>query len=253
MKTGTLEVINTLFHTTPSIIHAHGSHDHKPNWLPIKNAFFDRPAKKTPVSDRVTVITCNNGHQAMGVLERSLEHAGIPYLVFGQGVHPWINAVHKPRILYEALMTIQTPYVIYADSRDAIMIDSPDNIIDTFIEHFNCKMLLGADRINWPPIPEFRDYEDKLAEGYDSEFRYLNGGVWIGETAFSAAFFKLAMETPPEAKAPESEQGILKKLLPQFKDEVALDYHCRIIQNIGFVTEPIFDIRVKEQQITERI
>ncbi|XZF15890.1 glycosyltransferase domain-containing protein [Chitinophagaceae bacterium MMS25-I14] len=253
MTTPRLEVINTLFNTAPAIIHAHGSHDHKPNWLPIKNAFFDLPAGKAPMSERVTVITCNNGHHAMGVLERSLEHLGIPYLVFGQGVHPWVNAVHKPRVLYEALQTIQTPYIIYADSRDAIIINDPESIIDTFLEQFSCKMLFGADRINWPPIPAFRDYEDKLAESYNSEFRYFNGGVWIGETAFSRDFFRLAMDTPPEEKAPESEQGILKKLLPHFEREVVLDYHCKIVQNIGFVTDPIFDIRVKEPATTEKV
>jgi hypothetical protein len=37
------QVINKQFGTSPVVIHAHGSHDHKPNWPPIKNAFFATP------------------------------------------------------------------------------------------------------------------------------------------------------------------------------------------------------------------
>jgi hypothetical protein len=216
MKTKTIEVVNTLFGTSPVIIHAHGSHDHKPNWLPIKNAFFDLPARKTGRSSNVTVVTCNNGHKAMGLLERSLDHIGAPYMVFGQGIDPWVNAIQKPLVLFEALSQITTPYVIYADSRDAIMTDDPAIAVEQFIRHFKCKMLFGADRINWPPIKAFRAYEDDLAQPYNTEFRYLNGGAWIGETAFCKTFFEAAMNTSPEQKATESEQGILKNYSPYF-------------------------------------
>lgn len=253
MKSKTLQVRNTLFGTTPLVIHAHGSHDHKPAWLPIKQAFFDLPARSVPANSEVTVITCNNGHQSMGLLERSAEHLGISYRVYGQGIHPWQNARDKPPVLFEALQEIDTPYVLYADSRDAILIDDPAKAVRRFREQFQVRLLFGADRINWPPIRSFQLYENKLAEGETSEFKYINGGAWIGETAFCREFFKKAMETGPAAQAPESEQGILKKLLPQFEGEVAMDYRCRIIQNIGFVTQPIFDLQIQEEEIFEEI
>lgn len=243
-----LQIVNTIFNTKPIIIHAHGSHDFKPNWLPIKNAFFEQPKRDIKIGNNVTVITCNNGHKSMGILEKSLDHLGIPYHVFGQGIHPWVNSKHKPHVIYEALKTIKTPYVLYADSRDAILIDDPNLAVKTFVEHFQCKLLFGADRINWPPIPEFQKTEDDLVSGIDTEFRYFNGGAWIGETNFCRDFFKVAIDTPPIDQAPESEQGILKKIFPLFKGDVALDYNCRIIQNIGFVTAPIFNIKINQLQ-----
>lgn len=243
-----LNVINTLYNTSPIVIHAHGSHDHKPNWLPIRDAFFASPPGQIDADEMVTVITCNNGHASMGLLERSLEHLGVPYKVFGRGIHPWINSYHKPRILYEALATITTPYVLYADSRDAILLGAPGIAVRTFQRHFTCKMLFGGDRINWPPIHTFQKYEEALARPHHTAFPFLNGGAWMGETEFSRDLFKMAIDTPPEEKAPESEQGILKKIFPAFGGDVAIDYHCRIIQNIGFVTAPIFDIRLHKLQ-----
>jgi hypothetical protein len=252
MESTALEVVNTVFNTKPIVIHAHGSHDHKPNWLPIKNAFFGMPERQISIGNLVTVITCNNGHQSMGMLERSLDHLGLPYLVFGQGINPWINSKNKPVVLYEALKTIETPYVLYADSRDAILIDDPNIAVANFIENFQCRMLFGADRINWPPIAEFQKYEDEQALNYNTTFKYFNGGAWIGETEFSRDFFKEAINTPVVEKAPESEQGILKKLFQAFKGDVALDYQCRIIQNIGFVSEPIFEINVQQLETPDK-
>jgi hypothetical protein len=244
MEGRSLEVVNTLFSTSPIVIHAHGSHDNKPNWPPIKAAFFGLPKCELPANDLVTVITCNNGHHAMGIFERSLDHLGLSYRVFGQGIDPWMNSRDKPQVLHEALKTIETPYVLYADSRDAILIGDPAIAVRKFREHFNCKLLFGADRINWPPIRSFQKYEDQLAANYNTEFKYLNSGAWIGETAFCREFFAEAIATPAEEKAPESDQGVLKKLLPAYAGQVGLDYHCEIFQNIGFVNAPIFELNV---------
>lgn len=242
MQSFDFQVVNTQFETKPSIIHAHGSHDYKPNWQPIRDAFFEMaPANLVTPSD-LTIITCNNGHQSMGLFEKSLDHLGLKHKVYGNGINPWVNSKDKPIVLFEALKKIKTKYVLYADSRDAILIDSPTNIIKKFEQEFECKLLFGADRINWPPLKEFQAYEDDISKNFDSDFRYFNGGAWIGETDFCRDFFEHAMNTPPAEQAPESEQGILKKLFPLYKETIELDYNCKIIQNIGFVTKPIFNI-----------
>ena len=49
-----------------------------------------------------------------------------------------------------------------------------------------------------------------------------------------------ARAVPPHPAAPESEQGILKTMLPDWSGAVGLDYTCAIIQNVGFVAAPIF-------------
>lgn len=237
-----ITVRHTEYGTSPVLVHAHGSHDYKPHWLPIKEAFFAEPPQSLAAPADLTVITCNNGHQAMGIFERSVAHLGIPYEVHGRGIPQWVNARDKPRVLLEALAAIPTRYVLYADSRDAILIGDPALALQRFQSQFQARLVFGADRINWPPINAFQRHEKARAASVSTDFPFLNGGMWIGETAFCKQFFEYVMETDPMPEAPESEQGILKKLLPEYPDTIALDYHCHIFLNIGFLTAPVLEI-----------
>lgn len=236
-----MRVTNTLFGTTPLVIHAQGHHDYKPLWPPIRDRFFASPPRVVPAPAELTILTCNNGHPAMGLLERSLEHLGLPYVVAGQGVRDWRNARDKPRAIVEALTTIATPYTLYADSRDAIVIDDPSALIGRF-ESFACDLVFSADRMNWPPLSSFRAYEDSLAAGSGSDFRYLNGGIWIGRSEFCREFVARVADVAPIAEANDSEQGLLKQLLPLYARQVKLDYRCSMFQNIGFIGKPILRI-----------
>lgn len=230
---------NLLFNSRPLVVHAQGSHELKPHWRPIRDAFFSAPSRHLTAPKDLTIITCNNGHEAMGILERSLAHLGLSCLVRGQGIHPWINSQHKPQVLAEALREIQTPYTLYADSRDAILLDDPSVLVQRFEQSFKAELVFGADRMSWPPIREFKKFEDALPEAGDSEFRYLNGGAWIGRTEFCREFFEEAARTPPLPEVPDSEQGILRKLFMHHHPRVQLDYRCELFMNIGFVLAPI--------------
>ncbi len=222
------------------VVHAHGHHDYKPLWLPIRDAFFGAPPRTLALPAELTIVTCNNGHPAMGLLERSLDHLGLPYVVAGRGIEDWNNARDKPRVLLEALNSIATPLTLYADSRDAIVIDDPAVLVERFAA-FNCELVFSADRMNWPPRREFLLYENALAAA-DTDFRYLNGGMWIGRTEFCRRFFSDVIATTPADEARDSEQGLLKQLLPRYQNEVRLDYRCEMFQNIGFVAKPILRI-----------
>ena len=238
--TAPVKVRNRLYDTSPILIHAHGLMKHKPAWPPIREAVFAAPARQLAPLENLTLITCNNGHEAMGLFERSVERLGLRVEVFGQGIDPWVNARDKPRVLAEALAGLTTEFVLYADSRDAVLLDDPRLAIDRMPP--GCDFWLGGDRINWPALPRFRDFERRLPGAAASEFRYLNGGAWIGRTAFVREFFARALETPPLPDAPESEQGILKTLFPQYVPAMQLDYRCEVFQNIGFVMTDIFDV-----------
>jgi len=235
-------LLNRQFHSRPLVVHAQGHHEHKPHWKPIKEAFFARPPRHLALPEQLTLITCNNGHAAMGMFERSLGHLGLPCLVRGQGIHPWLNSQHKPQVLAEALREISTPYTLYADSRDALLLGDPRILVERFERDFSADLIFGADRMSWPPRKEFTDFENSLPGASESDFRYLNGGVWMGKTGFCREFFEEAVRTPPVPEAPESEQGILRKLLPRYVPRVQLDYRCQLFQNIGFVIAPIFEL-----------
>lgn len=234
-----MRVVNTLFHTKPIVIHANGHHQHKPHWEMIKEVFFNSDPLKIGNIDRLTILTCNNGHASMGILEQSLAHLGIPCKITGTQVSHWINSIHKPQTILEALGEIETEYTLYVDSRDAIVIDNPQFVVDCFERDFDCELVFGGDRLNWPPLSIFKKFEQSIAR---SEFAYLNGGIWIGKTSFCGEFFAKVVETPPVAQAVDSEQGILKKLFPEFYPRIQLDYHCQMFQNMGFVVAPILEI-----------
>jgi hypothetical protein len=235
-------LINLQFGTDPLVVHAHGRHHTKPHWPAIKSAFFSSPARSLGPVEDLTLITCNNGHEAMGLFERSCEHLGVPYRVFGAGVEPWVNAKHKPVVLRDALASIETRYVMYVDSRDAILFGSPHELLDRYRTRFDAAMVFGGDRMHWPPCTAFKEFELGLPKARDSDFHYLNGGCWIGETSYCHAFFVEACATPPVPEAPESEQGILRQLFPHHHPRVQLDYRCELFQNIGFVVAEIFEL-----------
>jgi len=236
-----VRVTNLLFGTTPALIHAQGHHDYKPLWLPIRDAFFGSSRENLTLRPDLTLVTCNNGGAAMGLFERSLDHLGLTCTVAGRGIAEWINSRDKPQALLSALNAIDTTYTLYADSRDAILIDDPNALPERFAAS-GCELLFSADRMNWPPCREFERYEDALAAGQQGDFRYLNGGLWIGRTDFCRRFFAEVAATEPVEEAPDSEQGLLKRLLPRYRDEVRLDYRCALFQNIGFVAKPILRI-----------
>jgi hypothetical protein len=232
---------NLLFETHPLVVHAHGAMERKPAWPGIKTALFASPADPVGPVDGLTLLTCNNGHDAMGLFERSAGRLAIPCMVRGQGIDPWVNSRDKPRVIRDALHEITTEYVLYADSRDAVLLRDPREAIAR-LDASGCDLLWGGDRINWPAIVEFREFEGSLPGAKDTEFRYLNGGAWIGRTAFCRAFFDEAIETPPVPEAPDSEQGILKALFKRHYPRTRIDYRCEVFQNIGFVFADIFAV-----------
>jgi len=230
-----MDILVREFNTHPCVVHGHGKHDYQYWWEPIKSAFFSAPPAICSMPAELTIVTCNNGHRSMGMFERSLDYLGVPYRVFGQGVEPWVNSQAKPAALAAGLRSIDTDYVLYADSRDAIIVGDPAVVLERFKEGFSCDMLFGADRINWPPERQFARFEEPLAKQAGSDYRYLNGGLWIGKTGFCAELFSLAAVTEPVASASESEQGILKRLFQAHYPRIQLDYCCELFLNTGFL------------------
>ncbi|HVR95029.1 MAG TPA: hypothetical protein VMW27_00335 [Thermoanaerobaculia bacterium] len=234
-------ITNRTFGTRPVVFHAQGPEVLHPLWPEVCDRFFALPPRRIgPIPD-LTILTWNNGHPGMGILERSLDHLGIPYVVTGRGVEEWVNARDKPRLTRDALRTIETPYVLGIDSGDAILVDDPAHLVGWLETRFRCDLVFGADRINFPNLKSYKEFEDKLPGAAASEFRYLNGGVWIGRTEFCREFFAEACETPPDEVRPAAEQGILKKLFQRHVPRVQLDYTCAMFQNLGFVFLSIFD------------
>lgn len=228
----------------PVLVHGHGNHDLKPIFDAVRTALFAKPLEKVESAGEVTLFTCNNGHPSLGLLEESAERLGVEVVVAGQGRKDWCNAVDKPQVICEALESIRTEYALYADSRDCLLLGSPDRALRVFREHFaDRELVFGADIVNWPPVLSFQRYEKRLAGADAGRYRFLNGGCWLGRTRFCRKFFEEVARTEPVPEAADSEQGLLKALLPKYADEVGLDYGTKIFFNCGFVAGDIIEIR----------
>lgn len=233
---------NTLFDTNPIIVHANGPHIYKRYWNPIKEKVFASPGKNIGPVEDLTIVTFNNGHEAMGMLERCLDHLGVPYAVYGQGIEDWVNSVHKPEVILEAAQEINSKYIMGLDSRDVLVLDDPHILLEQFVKCFDCELVFAGDRFNWPNLKEFKRFEDSIAPREPkSEFKYVSWGCWIGTRDFILDFFAEAVKHEPVPQAPESEQGILKKVFPDFYPRVQIDYYCKLFQNIGYLATPILE------------
>jgi hypothetical protein len=233
---------NTTFDTDPVVVHGQGDELTKPLFAEVRDAFFATPPRTLGARPGLTILTWNSRAES-GLLERSLDHLGIPYIVKGRGIDDWINSRDKPRLTVEALHEIDTPYVLAVDSFDAIVIDDPLRLIADFNTHFDADLVFNGGKINWPNVADFRRFEDGLPGAQDSEFRYLNGGAWIGRLDFCRRFFAEACDTPPASLHTDSEQGILKQLLPRHVPRVRIDYRCRMFQTLGYVFRRNFQLR----------
>jgi hypothetical protein len=223
--------------TQPAIVHAHGRLALKPYWEPIRSAYFASSPCPAKMPAGLTIITCNNGHPELGLFERSLAHQGLSCTVLGRDVVQWLNSRDKPRVIAEAARMIETEYLMYVDSRDAVMLHSPEVALAAFLES-ECDLLFGGDRLSWPPINTFKRFEDNLPGARATEFRYLNGGGWIGRTKYAAEFFDEAMKRTTVKEVPDSEQGLLRQVLQESGSRACIDHRCSVFLNIGFLLAP---------------
>ena len=236
---------NRTFDSAPLVLHGQGPDFVHPFWSEIVAAFFAEPRQHLGAIDDLTIITWNNGARAdLGLLERSLDHLGVPYRVLGAEIASWRSSRDKPRLTAEALAEITTPFVLGVDSRDAILVGDPRDLPRRLPA--GCDLLFNAERVHFPFVPALKVFEDQCTAAKASPYRYLNGGAWLGRLAFCRRFFAEACDTPPLAEHPSSEQGILKQLLPRHHPRVQLDTRCRLFQTLGFVFQRDFELMPAE-------
>lgn len=234
-------LVNRLFGTQPLLFHAQGYHSFKPVWPKIREFAFSLPPLDLGPRPRVTAITCNNGHSAMGLFEESCARLGLPVLVGGTEHAEWINAVHKPPAILDLLDKIDTEWVLYADSRDVLILDDPELLVDRMAA-FEADLVFGSCMVSWPNLPQFSNFEASLPGAQDSTYKFINGGMWLGRVPTIRALFEDVRDAEILSVAPDSEQGKIRQVLHRHVPQVGLDHRCALFQNVGFVFEDIFDV-----------
>jgi len=258
--------------TYPLIVHAPGwtvsqssteAYRHNklnPLWTSIVNAW--RKDKINKISHQqfkdLTIITINNSAKK-GILEKSLDRLGVPYIVLGKDVNDWKN-IYKIQLFHKAINSINTTYVMGLDAYDVLVLRDPKEAVEKF-KNMDCDMLFNGEVTFYPSCnslgqvkksfitEEWKEFQKNIAK---SPWAYLNAGMWIAKTEFYRKFIKECFTRNAESlvkagrlpiyrkqedkghhqKLTESEQVIMHWVFKDFYPRVQIDYENSIFFNI---------------------
>ena len=219
---------NEIFDSFPVIVHSPSCNS---IWPRITNYFFGFPAKPFVLKD-ITIITWNNNIDK-GILEKSLDHLSIPYIVMGRGIQEWVNTI-KIQLTNKALEDIETPYVMGIDSFDAI-VTGDINHTPGILEKSGCEMLFNATTGGLLSLPEHNLFFEQTYR--NDIYKHLNAGAWLGRTEFCKEFFALTSDIHetfaddyPEESLRYSEQVRVKHAFLKLYPLAGIDTRCSIFQ-----------------------
>jgi hypothetical protein len=193
---------------------------------------YGRPAA-CPTLDRIpklSIVTFTS-FRFPGSAELSCHAVGLHMDV----VHPRGPYSNQRRIgwLREYLDTVDTDYVLVMDSHDTFVTSDIRGILPVFQKQ-DCRLLFQAEAFDWPP-GELRDFYDSVApEG--AVFPYLCAGIFMGEREFMKRVLDRALVTA--SIRANSDQGVYKRVFPEFHPEARLDYHCQVFQPLTDYKHP---------------
>ena len=159
----------------------------------------------------------------------------------------------KLELNIRALKTIQTEYVIGADSSDAVLVKPLANIIDAFLT-FQSQLVFNAENDLWPQNPNtITDVwrKEQVAASTYGPFRFLNSGLWMGRREFCIEFFRACMNADIlslvnthqlKAYSLDSDQTRAHYSFGKFPGQVKMDCECKLFQNLAFVTDSILEM-----------
>ena len=188
------------------------------------------------------MIDSLRGYEHTSILESNLKYLGIePLVVLTDSRVPWRNTFKFEMILkYLNSGACNTEYFLFCDAVDVVFIDDPQRIIDIF-KSFDCEALFMSTHSTdgYQCMPEVKDFADRINGGCN---RYLNSGVYIGNTSFIKELFTEAInyctphgvimdEYPSYLKSNPSnypvgsqDQDIFRFLEPKFYPRLKVDY-----------------------------
>ena len=202
----------------------------------------------------LTIVTCRNegsledriiphlsGYENTSILESNMEYLGLNLVVLKDARLPWRNTF-KFEMINNYLQSgkCTTEYFMCLDAIDIIFVDHPQKVIDIF-KSFNCQALFmstsSLDGYNC--MPEVLDWVHSINGGIP---RYLNSGVYIGNTSFIKELYEEAIKyaiphgvtmddyrdylarEPKDYPKGSQDQDIIRYLEPKFYPQLRVDY-----------------------------
>lgn len=229
-------IYNRITHTWPVLAHAPGKPEFIPLWPAVRSLAMVLPPRSTH-PENLTVVTFNNGGKSyngkiLGTLERSLQLSNITCTVLGGDVREWQNKI-KISLMADFISKTQTPYVLFADSSDVVLINHLSNLVCKF-KQMGCRAVFNAEKKNWPfDLPkEIVDFESSL-----HPFLFLNAGLWIADSEFARTLISECLKITPNTSHVGSEQAYYKFCYRQFYPDIRVDFKCELFQGLNRVGE----------------
>jgi hypothetical protein len=190
--------------------------------------FFRRKTSKLPTD--ITVITCSNREDSIGLLIPQLKKSNIPYINIVPKDVPWDNTM-KISYIVNALKDVTTKYVLILDAFDVIMSEDNSDILEVF-KTFGKKLVFNASKNNFPNMEiDIIPNRDQLGS-----FKYLNAGCCLGETKYTLSFYDKCLDIIGIENPDKSEQLIVRNVFNREQDNVCIDHECKMFQTVAHCT-----------------
>lgn len=229
-------IYNCITGSQPIFVHAPGRPEYTPLWPAVKSLSLMMPPRSYNL-DNLTIATINNGgiaqnNKILGTFEKSLDLSGLSYEVLGSNVKQWQNKM-KISLMYDFIKKVNTPYVLFSDSSDVILIRPINDLIKKF-KSLNCKACFNAEKVNWPlDLPKNIIQFEKSLHPY----LFLNAGLWIAESSFAKILIEECMIINPRTSHIESEQVYYKFCYSKFYPDIKVDFDSILFQGLNRVDE----------------
>ena len=148
--------------------------------------------KKFIVPENLLLIGCHNYIEDSFFETQMKEYKCKDYKCMRLDLHPWSNTKRlRPYIEHLKKEECKAKeYVIFLDTDDAFIHESPDKILKKFLDEFDCDLLFNATRwdrgyIHTPESMFNKNWAEQTHAGW-----YLNAGAYIGKKDYVIDVFE---------------------------------------------------------------
>ena len=235
------KTIITTFNTNPIVYHfnsiykqevAKQSKENHIAWRNlISHVWYNKPYEyDDSLNDRLTILTFST-HPRQTILEACCAHLNIPLRVFRpQIIGKW---KHNDRIKFtvDALQQIDTPFVLHVDAEDALIVGDPHSLFRLY-EKSQFKILYAAEETCHPESDVIAQQQVALCKNGKTPFKYLNAGIFFGETDYVRQTFveasKLSSYPTDNPGDRNSDQGKHNQLYIKHFPDIMIDNGCEV-------------------------
>lgn len=170
------------------------------------------------IPDNLFLLACHN-LEGDSLFELQMAHLSVPsdkYKVIRyskEKTTPWSHFLRwKGMVKYlESDALKGKEYIICLDPTDVLFIDSPSNILDNFLNHFDCDLLYNStaygEQYRWDKYTqEARDHHNFKRRQWRWQ-RNLNGGLCIGKRDFIIDIYKRVLSYELDSNGERDESG----------------------------------------------